>query len=223
MTGFNANDEEHQTRKYLDKEGRYVLHVIEIKRHQTRNDNAALWLRCEIILGDFAGQTFRRLVMIEGKGTSWTADLLKAVGTTNIRDIFDDDEWSRALGRRAFAANIARGEPHPTKLDRKTGQPIRYMELQDFFPISSEEQALLHRDHYQPGVNASVFVEEFSDQADRDKRKSSGGGGGYSNNSGGGGWGNSGGGGWGNQDSGPPPGHPAHPDAPSSADDDIPF
>jgi hypothetical protein len=159
---------------------------------------------------------------MEGKGTRWFADLLNSVKCRGLQDTMDDVELSAAIGRRPFAADCGKGDPHPDKVDRRTGEPLRYMEIMEVFPVDNREEAELQRNGYAYGIpsGSSIVVDEFENERERQQKSqpASGYGGGYGqgNDSGGprqaGGW-----------DDGPPDGHPSGRETPPPEEDNIPF
>ncbi len=215
MGSFDPQDPEHQKSAFIKEPGRYVFAVMAIQRKITRNKDESIWTICECLLGPQVGSKIRRLFMMEGKGTRWFADLLNASGCTYLNDTMDDAELSAAIGRRPFAADCAKGDPHPTKTDRRTGEPVRYMEIMEVFPTDNREQEDLQRNGFVFGIpkGSSIVVEEFEQDRDRQEkpRPASGYGGNYGQRQGG------------RWDDGPPSDHPSGRETPPPADDDIPF
>ena len=218
MVSFNPKDPEHQQSAFIKEPGRYVFAVVAIKRFTTGRGDESIITMCECVLGPHTKNTIRRLFMMEGKGTRWFADLLNASGCTYLNDTMDDAELSAAIGRRPFAADCAKGDPHPTKTDRRTGEPVRYMEIMEVFPTDNREHAELQRNGFVFGVpkGSSIVVEEFEQDHDRqDRPRPASGYEGGGNNDGqrqAGRWGD-----------GPPNDHPSGLDIPPPADDEIPF
>jgi hypothetical protein len=157
MPSFNPKAEEHQGSKFIKDPGRYVFMITKYERKQTKKGDEAIVAECEVLLGECREQTIRRMFLMEGKGTRWFADLLNALDVVELRDYMDDVELSLALGRRAFAAQVERGDPHPTKKDRE-GKPLRYMEIQEVFPINQQEVRDLQRQNFLPGIQAGTTI-----------------------------------------------------------------
>lgn len=157
MPSFNPKDPEHQSLAFIKDPGRYVFMITKYQRKETRNGDQAIITECEVLLGPASGLTIRRLFMMEGKGTRWFADLLNSVEVVELRDYMDDVELSLAIGRRPFAARVDRGDPHPTKKD-KEGKPLRYMEIQDVFPITGEEARELQRNNFMARIQAGTSI-----------------------------------------------------------------
>lgn len=157
MPSFNPKDPEHQQSQFIKEPGRYVFMITKYERKRTQKGDAAIICECEVLLGQCRDQTIRRMFLMEGRGTRWFADLLNAIDVTELNDYMDDVELSLAIGRRPFAASVDRGDPHPTKKDRE-GNPLRYMEIQEVFPINQQEQRELQRNNFVPRIKAGTVI-----------------------------------------------------------------
>lgn len=153
MTGFNPSDEQHQGGGFLKQPGRYVLHVVEFSRYETRKGDDAIVTKCEVLIGEAKGAAVSRMFMLTGGGTRWFADLLKAVNVEYLEDIHNDLEVSKAIGSRPFAADCEWGE-------KMRNSEKHFMELTEIFPIDPTERSELQTSGYTAGVGASICVQK---------------------------------------------------------------
>lgn len=156
--GFDPKDPEHQKGNFIDKPGRYVCHIETFHRHETRKGQQAIVAHCKVLLGDRKDAEINRMFMLEGGGTRWTADLFNAIGSDGVNDVMDDVEMSLQLGRRPFAAQCDWGNPVQGKTRKGSNEPLRYMEIQEIFPIDNNEQMALQNVSYYPGIQAGTSI-----------------------------------------------------------------
>ena len=170
-TAFDATAPENNPAQNIDKPGRHVVEAVEAFRLNTKGGDAIV-VRAESLLGECKGKRVSRLLMIEGKGTRWLANLLQAVNNPQIEDIQSDAEVSKALTRAPFAVTCAWGrvvvdDNKEPRLDEHNNK-IRYMEVREIYPITQRERETLQGAKWHPADRIDLFIEQGEGQQSTD-------------------------------------------------------
>lgn len=185
MTAFDANSQENNPSQPIARSGRHIVRVTSAYRMRSAaKKDAAIVVSMEGCVGEETGRTINRMFMCEGAGIRWFANLLRALHTPKLEDIFSDAELSTALTRMPIVVACAWGK---TRVDDSNNalldefdKPLRYLEVRDVYGctpvemqrIASQNANLPWNEHataFTPRVDAIVEREVTPEQAQYDE------------------------------------------------------
>ncbi len=166
-TSFNPKDEDHNPPRFVDRPGRYVVQIVDGFPYSTERGQAAVVCALEVLMGESKDRRVSRLFMLEGGGTRWFADLLRAVRCEIITDLDDKTEVSRAIGFKPFAVMCRFGrvvkDPDGQPRLGPDNEPRRYMEVAEIYPINTSERKVLVENGYHAQSIDAVIRERNKD------------------------------------------------------------